>query len=1069
MVFIASLSSHDEVTNRVNRTLQAAAHDVDRDKIEWTIRSEFARGGRLGKWSVAKGRRHMELLVGLLLVGIPLTAVAGLITVIVVAVRTSDLKKRVAELENQRSIGPKHPISRMIRDLQDRVAALEGQPADEEVSPAPGPMQPDEPAVPPPVETVTATPPSPPAEEMPASATQDIAEPEPLEATPPAPAAEAPPPTPPKAARPRIEWERWIGVRGAAAAGGIVLALAALLFFQYSIEHGLISPAMRVVMGVIAGICCLVGSEWLIKRDQAAAANALSGAGVVILYGATWAAQNLYGLIGTVPAFMLMVLITIVCVVLAVSRSAPFVAVLGLLGGFATPILVASEVDSPAALFGYILLLDLGLLWLARARGWPLLAILSLVGTALHQAIWIFESMDAERAGLGLAILAVFGLVFLLVGRRDREQSLLWKATRAGGVAIPFAFGLHFAGTAQLAENPWPLGVLLLILSAGACWLARRETPDVAVAAAGASLGIMALWFLNHRVSPALAWQAMALCVALAALFAIAAEISRSHPSADRLGLAALISHLGFLALLVFAATESRVVKPWPWLVGWAALGGLLILHSRSPGRAWVQIAAGLGPALGFIVSIENYGPSAIGLESWAWLGLIVFVAIVFQVLAVLTKDETRYVWAERTAAATAIALMAAASWVSSADRSASLSSIAAVLILGILAILSATRSRSGSWYLVTTAAAAFWQTIVYLDVHQHSSLAGASESAFWLMLLSAVIFTVWPALVSGAFRDSRSAWWAAALAGPVWFVALKAAFIESFGDRAIGLLPVALAVIALVTVLWLRPRLAGQPDTRRTALVWYLAATLSLVSVAIPLQLDKEWVTIGWALNGLAILALWVRLPHPGLKYFGLALLGAATVRLIANPEVLNYHLRAAVPILNWISYTYLVPAAALISSGRILKAWEVGRLEEWEDRLYPAQHPIAGASCGLAAVAVIFVWINLAIADLFASGPSLELSFQRLPARDATTSVAWALYALVLLAIGVRSRSSSLRWLSLGLLVVTLGKVFLHDLGELEDLYRVGSLVGLALSLIIVSLIYQRFVFRSEPEEDL
>ena len=70
--------------------------------------------------------------------------------------------------------------------------------------------------------------------------------------------------------------------------------------------------------------------------------------------------------------------------------------------------------------------------------------------------------------------------------RGDQEQARLWKATRAGGVAIPFAFGLHFAGTTQLAENPWPLGALLLILSAGSCWLARRETRDVAVAAVAA-------------------------------------------------------------------------------------------------------------------------------------------------------------------------------------------------------------------------------------------------------------------------------------------------------------------------------------------------------------------------------------------------------------------------------------------------------------------------------------------------------------------------------------------------------------------------------------------------------
>jgi uncharacterized membrane protein len=996
----------------------------------------------------------MEVLLALLVISIPILAVAGLITVIVVAVRTSELRKRVDALENRQPIGPKHPVSRWIRDLQERVAALEGHPPDAaEQAPDSTPAEP--PAVDPEV------PPEPPVEVPPAP-------PEP--ATP-----EIPPPTPEAAAgetasldlpatarsRPRIEWERWIGVRGAAAAGGIVLALAALLFFQYSIEHGLISQTMRVVLGAIVGLCCLVGSEWLVRRSQEAAANALAGAGVVILYGATWAAQNLYGLIGSLPAFALMILVTVVCVTLAVSRDAPFIAVLGLLGGFATPILVASDIDSPAALFGYILLLDLGLLWLARARGWSLLAILSLAGTVLHQAIWIFGSMDEERAGLGIAVLAVFGLTFLFSGGGDREPSRLWRATRAGGVAIPFAFGLHFAGTTELAENPWPLGILLLILSAGACWLARRQTQDVAVAAAGASLGIMALWFLNHRLSPSLAWQAVALCVALATLFTVAAEISKRHASGDRLGFAALGSSIGFLALLVLATTESQVVKPWPWVAGWAFLGGLLVLHSRWPERAWALLAAGLGPAIGLFLAVETHGRNATGLESWAWLALIVSVAPVFQFLSVLTKDEARRSWAERTAAATAIALMVAAAAVSSADRSASAASMAAILTLGILAILSSTRARSGWWYLAATASAAFWQTVVYFDVHQHSG-GSASGAVFGLLVLSAVWFAVWPALVTAAFRDSRRAWWAAALAGPLWFPALRSAFIDSFGDGAIGLLPVALASVAFAAAMWSRPRLADRTDTRQTALVWYLAVALSFVSMAIPLQLEKEWITIGWALNGLAILALWIRLEHPGLKYFGFALLGAATLRLVANPEVLTYHVRAGTLVWNWLAYTYLLPAAALVLSHRILKAREVDRLTDWEGRLYPAPRAIGAASCGLAAVAVVFVWINLTIAEIFATGPYLELTFQRLPARDATTSVAWAAYALILLAIGVRTRSSSMRWLSLGLLVVTLGKVFLHDLGELEDLYRVGSLVGLAVSLIIVSLVYQRFVFR-------
>jgi uncharacterized membrane protein len=446
----------------------------------------------------------------------------------------------------------------------------------------------------------------------------------------------------------------------------------------------------------------------------------------------------------------------------------------------------------------------------------------------------------------------------------------------------------------------------------------------------------------------------------------------------------------------------------------------------------------------------------------------MVGIALVLQIIALSIGTEERRRWAERTASATALALMVPASMLASFDLSAVDPGTAVILVLGLLVALSATRTRSGSWFLAATVFTALWQTIVHFDALSRADAGASWGVGLGLLAGSAVLFTVWPGLVPGAFRDSRPTWWGAALAGPLWFVALRSAFVARFGDSAIGLLPVALAAVALTTVLAVRPRLIANVRTRRAALVWYLAVALSLVSVAIPLQLDKEWITIGWAINGLAILLLWTRLDHPGLKYFGVALLGAATIRLVANPEVLSYHVRTGAPVLNWLTYTYLVPAIALVLAHRVLRSREVDRLRNWEERLTPRHRPIVAGLCGLSAVVVVFVWINLVIADVFATGPTLEISFERLPARDATTSVAWAVYALVLLAIGVRSRSSSLRWLSLGLLVVTLGKVFLHDLGELRDLYRVGSLVGLALSLIVVSLIYQRFVFRSDPGED-
>ena len=56
----------------------------------------------------------------------------------------------------------------------------------------------------------------------------------------------------------------------------------------------------------------------------------------------------------------------------------------------------------------------------------------------------------------------------------------------------------------------------------------------------------------------------------------------------------------------------------------------------------------------------------------------------------------------------------------------------------------------------------------------------------------------------------------------------------------------------------------------------------------------------------------------------------------------------------------------------------------------------------------------------------------------------------------------STALRITSLLIILVTAGKVFLYDLANLEDLYRVAALVGLAFSLLTISLAYQRFVFR-------
>jgi uncharacterized membrane protein len=284
--------------------------------------------------------------------------------------------------------------------------------------------------------------------------------------------------------------------------------------------------------------------------------------------------------------------------------------------------------------------------------------------------------------------------------------------------------------------------------------------------------------------------------------------------------------------------------------------------------------------------------------------------------------------------------------------------------------------------------------------------------------------------------------------------------FEARFGTTAIGALPLALALVPLAALVGVR-RLG--PAVRTAATAWCGAAVLGLVSAAVALQLDHEWLTIAWALEGALVIVLWSRLGHPGLKWFGLALLLLATARLAIHPAIIGVVPRPGWRVVNWLLPLYLVPAACLLGAATILRSRETTRAGTWErDHVYAAGVPIGAVACGLAGLAMIFLWINVAIADWLAIGPTLTLAADRLPARDLVTSLAWILYALGLLAIAVARDVPPLRWASLGLTTFTIGKVFLHDLGELRDLYRVASLLGLALSLILVSLVYQRFVFR-------
>src|SRR6266481_4581479 len=199
--------------------------------------------------------------------------------------------------------------------------------------------------------------------------------------------------------KPHIDWEQFMGAKLFAWIGGLALFLGVAFFVKYSFEHNLIPPELRVAIGFVVGVSLLVGGVLLKRKENAVTAQTLCATGVLVLYTVMFACRSYYhfAFFGLIPTFLLMTLITAVAFLLAVRLNAIVVAILGLAGGFLTPVLLSAGQDRPLGLFVYIALLDIGLLAASQRQRWNALPILGAAGTALTQIGWIGTFFVSEK------------------------------------------------------------------------------------------------------------------------------------------------------------------------------------------------------------------------------------------------------------------------------------------------------------------------------------------------------------------------------------------------------------------------------------------------------------------------------------------------------------------------------------------------------------------------------------------------------------------------------------------------------------------------------------------------
>src|SRR3954454_14169423 len=350
------------------------------------------------------------LILVLFLLAALLTAIVLPIVAIVISVNN---RKRISQLE----------------------AALAGRPMVAEPRPAP---RPSEPVAPPP---------------------------EPV--APPAPIAPKPLPSAPTMSAFDLEsiigrrWIGWIAV--------LLILFATAFFLKYAFDNRWIGELGRVSIGIAFGITmCLAGFRYN-QRGWRVFSQILTGGGIVLLYLSTYAAFGYYHLVGQKTAFAFLGILIAEAAALALVYNAPAIAIMALIGGLLTPVLLHSDRDQYRSFFAYLVVLDAGTL--ALLKHWRGLSSLAYYGTQLLFWTWYNENYHHQKRGAVLVFQTAIFLLFLLA-HLARELFRREAATLEDAMLLlvnPFTF---FATTYHLlnpTHHDWmgAFAILMALLYAG--------------------------------------------------------------------------------------------------------------------------------------------------------------------------------------------------------------------------------------------------------------------------------------------------------------------------------------------------------------------------------------------------------------------------------------------------------------------------------------------------------------------------------------------------------------------------------------------------------------------------
>jgi uncharacterized membrane protein len=222
------------------------------------------------------------------------------------------------------------------------------------------------------------------------------------------------------------------------------------------------------------------------------------------------------------------------------------------------------------------------------------------------------------------------------------------------------------------------------------------------------------------------------------------------------------------------------------------------------------------------------------------------------------------------------------------------------------------------------------------------------------------------------------------------------------------------------------------------------------------PIHLRALWWTLLWAIGGVAMM-LWTRIrPAASMAVAGWCVGVMAAVAWLGYDTV-GWRFTDGV-VLAPVVFNVQFMVGALLCAVLAAACWHWARTDAGAISVNPA----AARWVGLALIGLIGLWLGSLEIDRFFAPEAQRIAANPAMARQTALSIYWGLYAIATVAVGFAWRSSVCRYAGLTLLAITLGKVLVVDMREVDRIYRVLSLLGMGLLLVAASVGYTKLAPR-------